>query len=171
MARDFEDTHDLENLSDRELRDLVYTQLREHQGIDVDSIEVQVTEGVVHLTGRIGTEQERRVAEHVVTDVLGIQKFQNELVIDPIRRAESPEDIDEHIAQEERESGLLLGDRPVSVEPESESTVEDLDAELYGTRDVGHAIEQGVPYVPPEAPTPEGLSGSDAELPDMGEDH
>jgi BON domain len=171
MARDFEDIHDLDDLSDRELRDLVYAHLRAHQGIDVDNIEVQVTEGIVHLIGRVGTEQERRVAEHVVTDVLGIQRFESELIIDPLRRPESPEDIDEHLAQEERESGLLLGDRPVSVQPESETTVEDLDAELYGTRDMGHAIEQGVPYVPPESPTPEGLRGSDADLSDMGEDH
>lgn len=171
MARDFEDIHDLDDLSDEELRELVYTQLRAHHGIDVDGIDVVVQDGVVHLAGQVGTEQERRTAAHVVTDVLGIEKLENELLINPIRRPQSPEAMDEHLAQEDAESGLLLGDKPVPLEPTTETVMEDLDAELYGTRDMGHAIADGVPYVPPESPTPEGIAGVDAELPDMGEDH
>src|SRR5918912_4553053 len=98
MARDFEDIHDLDDLSDDELRDLVRNNLAAHKGLDPDDISVQVEDGVVHLAGRVGTETERRIAERVVTDVLGAEQVENEIVIDPIRRAESPEAIDDHLA-------------------------------------------------------------------------
>jgi hypothetical protein len=171
MARDFEDMHDIDDLSDTELTALVREQLGEHGGLDVDDITVRSEDGVVHLTGRVGTDAELRMAEHVVTDVLGISDVANELVVDPIRRAESPMDIDEHLAEQERTEGVLLGDRPDQQSPEAQTTVEHLDQELYGTRDVGLSIEEGVPYVPPESPTPEGLEGSDIRPGSRGEDH
>ena len=91
-----------------------------------------VDEGAIALSGRVGTEGERRIAEHILTDVLGVQEFRNDLVIDPIRRAESPLDIDEHLADEERTSGLLLGDRAVPLSPEAEHLADEADADLEG---------------------------------------
>ncbi len=35
-----------------------------------------------------------------MTDVVGVRSVNNELVADPIRRAESPEPIDEHLVDE-----------------------------------------------------------------------
>ena len=119
MARDFENMSDIEDLDDRELRDLVRSHLAAHNGLDIDDITVQVTEGKVTLTGRVGTDGERLVAEHVLTDVVGVSDFSNELFVDPNRRAESPEAIDEHLADESRHEGLLLGDRAVPISPEA----------------------------------------------------
>jgi len=113
MARDYEDLQNLDQLDDREIRDLVRERLAEHNGLDIDDILVTVQNGAIALTGRVGTEGERRIADHILTDVLGVREFTNDLVIDPIRRAESPMDIDEHLAEEDRSSGLLLGDRAV----------------------------------------------------------
>ena len=171
MARDFEDLHDLDDLSDDELRELVRTHLAANNSIDANDIVVHVEDGVVRLTGRVGTESERRVAEHVVTDVLGLERVENELLVDPIRRAESPEAIDDHLADEERHEGLLLGDRAAPINPETEHLVDDLDARLFGTTDLQNAIERGTAWIPPTSPTPEGLSGTDAEGSDLGEDH
>ena len=171
MAHDFENTDDLEDLSDREIRGLVRDRLAEHRGLDVNDIEVHVADGVVQLAGRVGTEAERRVAEHVVTDVIGIASVDNQIVVDSLRRAESPEAVDEHLADEEDRAGLLLGDRPVPLSPEAEHLEEDLDSRLFGTTDVGNAIESGTAWIPPESPTPEGLGGNDARRPDYGEDH
>ncbi|MDB4908724.1 MAG: transport-associated protein [Gemmatimonadetes bacterium] len=170
MARDFEDIHDLESLNDVELRELVRTHLAAHNGLDVDDFSVRIDDGVVVLAGRVGTEGERRIAEHVVTDSLGVMEVRNELVVDPIRRAESPLDIDEHLAEEERTEGLQLGDRPVSFSPESEHLADGFDEESEGTTDVLHAIENGQPWIPPESPTQEGLDGQDA-YPGSGENH
>lgn len=169
MARDFEDIHDLDDLSDRELRDLIVTRFRETNALDADDITVRVADGCVSLEGRVGTDAERRIAEHVLTDAVGIMEFENAIVVDPIRRVESSEDMEDHLAQEEREEGVLLGDRPVPLSPEAEHLEEDLDARLWGTTDVSKAIEEGTAWIPPEAPTPEGIDGN--EGPQPGEDH
>jgi hypothetical protein len=169
--RDYENIHDIEQLDDRELRDLVREQLAAHSGLDIDDISVTAAQGSVTLAGRVGTEGEKRVAEHVLTDVLGITSFTNDLVIDPIRRAESPVDIDEHLADEDARAGTLLGDRAVPLSPEAEHLADAVESELGGTTDLQNAIERGIGWNPPEGPTPEGFSGTDARPEDMGEAH
>lgn len=167
MARDFEDLHDLDDLNDGELRALVREQLAAHNGLDIDDFTVQVENGVVILSGRVGTDGERLIAEHVVTDLVGTQRCRNEVFVDPARRALSPEAVDEHLADEDRREGLQLGDRAVPLSPETETIEENIDAELFGTTDVGHAIQDGTPWIPPESPTQEGFTGRD----EFGEDH
>jgi hypothetical protein len=172
MARDYEDLQNLDQLDDREIRSLVRERLAEHNGLDIDDIAVTVQDGAITLSGRVGTESERRIADHILTDVLGVQAFTNELVIDPIRRAESPMDIDEHLADEERTEGLLLGDRPLQQDDEAaQHDADRTDARAFGSTDVGEVIAGGVPWIPPESPTPEGMSGTDATGPELGEDH
>lgn len=156
MARDFENIHDIDDLSDDELRDLVRNHLDAHGAVDADNISIVVEDGVVTLAGRVGSEEEMRSAEHVVTDVLGIENFDNQLVVDSLRRPESPEAVDDHLADEAEHEGLLLGDRAVPISPEVEQVEEDLDARLFGTTDVQKAIADGTAWIPPESPTPEG---------------
>lgn len=174
MARDYENLHDIEDLSEKELRELVRGRLAEHNGLDVNDLSVDVQEGVIVLGGRVGTEGERRIAEHVVTDQLGIVSVRNEIMVDAIRRATEPEAIDDHLANQQRTAGLLLGDLP----PLHEQEAVPLDDEpssagerTFGTTDVGDVVSGGIPWIPPESPTQEGLSGTDAERPDRGEDH
>ncbi len=123
---------------------------------DPDDVDVSVTSGVVRLAGRVGTEEELRIVERVVTDLVGVNRIKSELVVDPLRRAESPEAIDEHLVDEE-----MRGDTPRGEDPEAEHLQENIRSELFGTSDVQEAIEGGIPWNPPEGPTPEGLSGSE----------
>jgi hypothetical protein len=169
MSRDFEDINDLDDLSDRELRDLIVQHLQANNALDADDIAVRVDDGYVTLEGRVGTDSERRIADHVLSDVIGIVEFENDILVDPIRRAEGSEDIEELLAEEERTEGVLLGDRPVPLSPEAEHLEEDRDARLFGTSDVQKAIEDGTPWIPPESPTPEGLEETEESSP--GEDH
>ncbi len=162
MARDFEDLHDLENLSDSELRDLARQHLADSRALDVADVTVTAFEGAVHLAGRVGTDQELRIAERLLTDGLGIQRVVNELVVDTNRRAESPEAIDEHLVDEAEVEGLLLGDRALSISPEAEHLA-DLESDDLGTHDMGRAIADGTPWIPPDGPTPEGFSEGDAD--------
>lgn len=171
MARDYEDLHDLGDLSDSELKELVVEHLADNRGLDVDDINVHVENGRVRLIGRVGTESEVRIAERELTDVIGLTDVSNELVVDPIRRAESPLAIDDHLADEEAHDGLLLGDRAMPLSPEADHLVEDLDVRLYGSTNVQQTIEDGVPWIPPTSPTPEGFAGTDAGPSVMGEDH
>ena len=172
MARDYEDIHDLDDLSDDELRELVRSHLREHRGLDADDISVEVEDGVVRLQGRVGTDGELRIAGHVITDVIGVEQLENELVIDPMRRAQSPEAVDDHLADEAEHAGLLLGDRPVPLSPEAEAASDEYEDEVgtLGSTAVGETIEKGVPWVPPERPTPEGYDGTGSG-PERGERH
>ena len=167
MARDFEDIDDLDDLSDDELRGLVREHLQAHNALDIDDLTVFVEDGLVILGGRVGTDGERLIAEHVLSDVVGIQRYRNDIFVDPNRRATSPEAVDEHLADEDQREGLLLGDRAVPISPEADHLEEDLDSELYGTTDVQRATEDGTPWIPPESPTPEGLTGRD----EIGENH
>ena len=171
MAHDYEDMHNIEQLDDRELRDLVREQLTAHNALDIDDITVLVQDGMVTMSGRVGTDGERRIAEHVLTDVLGIQEFTNDLIVDPLRRAESPEAVDESLADEERRSGVLLGDVEVPFSAESEHLADDAAADLEGTTDMQNVMERGASWSPPEGPTPEGMAGSDAAPEDMGGQH
>ena len=170
MARDFEDVHDIDDLSDDELRGLVREHLAADSALDIDDLTINVEDGHVILDGRVGTDEERRIAEHIVTDVLGLENYENNIFVDPVRRATSPEAADDDLAEEDATEGRLLGDRRVSISPEVENRLEDEDAQLYGTTDVGHAIEEGTAWIPPEAPTPEGFPGQD-ERGELGEDH
>lgn len=158
MAGDFEDIYDIENLTDRELRDLVREHLEASTALDIDDITVRVEDGMVVLEGRVGDAGEEQVAEHVLTDILGITNFRNELVADPIRRAESPMAIDDHLADDALHEGLLLGDRPINLTDESAHLADSAADESEGTTDIGRAIETAQGWIPPESPTPEGVS-------------
>lgn len=163
MARDFENLDDIEAMTDEELRALVRDALADAKGLDHEDMVVRASNGEVTLSGRVGTDQEVRIAERILSDVLGLRRFTSELVVDPNRRAESPIAIDEHLADEAEHEGLLLGDRAIPIAPETEHLADDVDARLVGTTDVQDAIERGTPWIPPSGPTPEGMTGSERD--------
>ncbi len=171
MEKDYEDIRDTEHLTDNELRALVRDEFEMQLAFDPDDVDVSVSSGVVCVSGRVGTEEELRIVERVVTDLVGLKNLKSELVVDPIRRAESPEAIDEHLVDEELHEGLLLGDTPRPEDPEPEHTHENIRAELFGTTDVQEAISGAIPWNPPDGPTPEGVSGMDATPNVMNDDH
>jgi len=162
VEKDYEDIRETDRLTDNELRALVRDEFEMQLAFDPDDVDVSVSSGVVRVSGRVGTDEELRIVERVVTDLVGLKNVKNELVVDPIRRAESPEAIDEHLVDEELHEGLLLGDVPRPEEPEAGHLRENTRAELFGTTDVGEAISGGIPWNPPDGPTPEGVSGMDA---------
>ena len=164
MADDFDNSDEIQNLSDDELKRYILDELRSQKAFDVDDITVEVNDGAVRLSGRVGTEEELRIVDHVLTDVIAVRNVDNELVIDEIRRSESPEAIDEHLADEEEHGGLLLGDVPRPLSPEAEHLADMGSDDSIGTHDIQEAIESAEPWIPPESPTPEGISGQDQGL-------
>lgn len=156
MADDYEDIFDLDDLSDRELQELVRAQLDDYDTIDADNILVRVHDGEVRLSGRVGTASEREIADHILSDVIGLTNFRNDLVVDEIRRGEEPEAADDQIADaRDRGEDQLGGDADMDTDTEALREEVDLEADLYGTHDVQRAIEQGTAYEPPDSPTPE----------------
>ena len=161
MADDFDNSDEIQNLSDDELKRYILDELRTQKAFDVDDITVEVHGGAVRLTGRVGTEEELRIVDHVLTDAIAVRNVDNELVVDELRRAQSPEAIDEHLADEEAHGGLLLGDQPRPLSPEAEHLADIASDDSGGTHDVQESIETAEPWIPPESPTPEGISGPD----------
>jgi hypothetical protein len=156
MQHDFEDIFDTEHLDQDELKRLVRETLRENRSIDPLDITVHVRDRKVILTGRVGTDVEKRIAERVVGDRIGLTNVESQLVVDPIRRAISPEGADESVADDEAHEGLLLGDAAEPHSDTSDHLVPNEQDELLGTVDRTEAVEDGVPWIPPESPTPEG---------------
>ena len=170
MAHDYEDMHNIAELDDTELRDLVREQLREHAGLDIDEITVHAHEGKVTLSGRVGSDAERRIAEHVLTDVLGVEDFSNDLVVDSLARATNSEAADESVAEDAERSGVL-GDVEVSMTDESAHLADGADDDLAGTADYQKVMEDGMTWNPPSSPTAEGMRGSDAGPEEMDGRH
>ena len=158
MAQDFENVFDLDDLSDAELRGLVRDQLAQDDALDVDGILVHVKDGYVTLSGRVGTEGEKQIADHVLSDVIGLETFSNDIFVDPVRRDEEPEAADEAVARAAaRGEDSLLGGRDQSAtDDEAQRATDNDDASLFGSRDIETVMENGVPWIPPDEPTPEG---------------
>jgi hypothetical protein len=158
MAQDFENVFDLDDLSDAELRDLVRDQLAQDDAIDADGILVHVKDGYVTLSGRVGTEGEKQIADHVLSDVIGIESFDNDIFVDAVRRDEEPEAADEAVARaKSRGEDALLGGTDLSdTDDEAQRGTDNDEASLFGSRDIERVMEDGVPWIPPDEPTPEG---------------
>jgi hypothetical protein len=162
MAQDFENVFDLDDLSDEELRGLVRDQLSEYDAIDIDSILVKAKDGHVTLSGRVGSDSEKQIADHVLSDVIGLETYTNDLFVDPVRRDEEPEAADDAVARaSSRGEDPLLGGTDLSqTDDEAVRTSDNDDAALFGTRDLETSLEDGLSWSPPDEPTPEGRDGA-----------
>ena len=152
------DLYDLSHMTDEEIRELVVQQLREYPNVDAEWIDVQVKDGAVTLTGRVGTDAELQVAEAILADVIGVATYSNELMVDELHRGESPEAIDDWLALEEESDDQLGGGPETQQSDTADHLVEDLEAEAFGTHDMGEAIQDGIPYIPPDRPIGDGYT-------------
>lgn len=148
MANDFGgETFDFRNMTDDEIRGVVLEHLRDYPNINPDEIDVIVQNGAVTLSGRVGTDAEVEVASSLLDDVLGLEQFSNELMVDELRR--------DAVREDDR-----MNDgpgKPASYHSDTaDHLVEDLESETFGTDDVSQAIRDGSPYSPPEGPFADG---------------
>lgn len=156
MARQYGgDTYDFDTMTDDEIRQVVVEHLREYPNLDADWIDVDVKDGMVTLSGRVGTDAEVRVAGSVVDDVLGIERYSNELMVDALHRGEVPEAADEAAALDD-EVDEQTGEPAMDQSDTAAHLVEDLEDETFGTHDMGQAIQDGIPYIPPDRPVSDG---------------
>ncbi|MBA4156596.1 MAG: BON domain-containing protein [Gemmatimonadetes bacterium] len=160
MARVFGDIHKVEDMSDDELEQLIRQQLQEYPNLDVGWIEVNVRDGVVTLTGSVGTDSEKQVAEKVVAEVVGVKDFSNQMVVSKLHRGELPESIDESLA-EETEMDDHLGGNLRNQSDTAAHLIDDPEQEAFGTRDMQQAIQEGITYIPPDRPIADGYGSEE----------
>lgn len=156
MERDYEDIFDTEDLNPDELRRLVRETLRDNPSIDPLDINIHVRGDKVILTGRVGTDEAKRIAERVVGDRIGLTNVESQLVVDELRRPQSPDAADEAEADEEAHDGVLLGGDQRPFSDTSVHLAVEHEGEYYSTRDRMEATEEAIPWSPPDTPTPEG---------------
>lgn len=149
------DLFDFGDMTDDEIRQVVVEHLREYPNIDADGIDVTVRNGHVVLEGRVGTDAEVQVAAAVLDDVLGIESYTNDLVVDEAYRYQLPE-----AADDAEQAADVLDDQMGTSEDQQSDTAEhlqeDVETQTYGTHDMGAAIRDGATYIPPDRPVSDG---------------
>jgi hypothetical protein len=149
------DLFDFSDMTDDEIRGVVVEHLREYPNLVADALEVTVRNGHVTLGGRVGTDAEVQVAEAVLDDVLGIESYTNDLVVDESRRYELPDAADDAAA-----AAAELDDQLGTMDDQQSDTAEhlheDIESQTYGTHDVGTAVRDGATYSPPDRPVSDG---------------
>lgn len=155
MATDYEDLFDVDNMTDDEVEELIREELDSYPELDPEVLDIEVEDGFVTLGGRVGTEEELQLVEHAVTDVLRIDNYSNEIVVDELSRAEYDEGADV-AATEDAEVEDDLGESGRATDPAADHLIEDLESQMYGTHDMGKAIERGTSYEPPDRPPQQG---------------
>lgn len=158
MAReDFTDAYNPEDMTDDDLYDTVVQLFREHPNLDADWIDVEVKDGVITLSGRVGTDGEIMVAESVLSDTLGVESYVNQLVVDSTHRADQPEAADDA-------AGDVDGP-PTDPDRHQMDTAkhlaEDLESDAFGAEDMQTAIQEGKTYEPPNRNTPGGYGSNE----------
>lgn len=157
MPRDYEDAINTDQLDDDDIRDLLRQRLDEADDFNVDEVDIEVRDGRVTVEGRVGTDEERHHVEQVLSG-LGVQNYENNVVVDEAARAEYSEAAD--IANlEDAAVDDELGERGKATSDTAEHLNPDTRGEQFGTRDVKKAIEQGQSYTPPDGPMQEGIEG------------
>lgn len=155
MAGDYEDSINLDQMTDEDVRDLVVQRLDEMDEFDADGVDVEVADGRIRVEGRVGTEGERQFVEQILS-TLGAEAYDNNVVVDANARASRPEAAD--VARlEDAATESPLGDSATRSSDTAEHFQDDTDSEVYGTRDMKKAIEDGQSYNPPTGPMQEGV--------------
>lgn len=154
--RDSEEIYDLDAMTDPEIRQLVLQRLEDEDSLDVDGLEIEVSDGAVIVSGRLGTEDEVEAVERIIVDRIGVTDFENGLVVDELVRQEQAEAADEAAVDTDSAAGAQPG-RGDRTEPSAEHLVDDVEGDMYGTDDMQKAIEQGESYTPPDQPHEEGI--------------
>lgn len=156
---DFENTLNLEQMDDPDIAELVRQQLDEDDAFNPDTVDIDVTDGHVTVSGRVGTEAERQRVDQVLTGV-GATEYRNDVVVDEATRARRADASDEaHI--EDQEADAQIGESGKATTDTAEHLTQDRSDRLYGTKDMKKAIEKGTPYTPPDKPVQEGVEGEE----------
>ncbi|MGH7447001.1 MAG: BON domain-containing protein, partial [Longimicrobiales bacterium] len=130
MADDYEDFYDIESMPDLDIQALVREQLEEQPDLDATGLDVSVADGRVTVSGRVGTEADLQIIEHVITDVIGLE-VSNDLVVDELVRTQQPEGADVANARLYASGDAHGGaDR---TEDSAEHLLQDTAAEQFGT--------------------------------------
>ncbi|MCK9275438.1 MAG: TraR/DksA C4-type zinc finger protein [Syntrophales bacterium] len=125
---------DFEGMSDEELQTAVYEELKNDGRIEMDELDVSVTNGIVHFEGILPSEDSHQVLLEIVQDVMGFQEIDDHLDID-------------RQAWEKNDRG-----EPPGVRKTEEDKILESDSE---EEDAYESLKSGKPLIPPDKLVPE----------------
>ena len=67
--------------SDERIREEVSDRLMTHPDVDASDIEVDVTNGVITLSGSVEDRHQKRISEFIAEDVVGVDDVRNQLTV------------------------------------------------------------------------------------------
>ena len=156
---DSEQALNLEQMTNRDVEELVRQQLDEDDSFNADNVNVKADGGRITVSGRVGTEAERQRVDQTLS-ALGATDFENEVLVDEATRARRAEAADEaHV--EDAGARAQMGEAGTATTDTAEHLREAPSDDLYGTKDMKKAIEEGTPYTPPDRPVQEGVEGDE----------
>lgn len=98
MARD--------DMTDEELSETIMESLKEDPRVDTDYIELEVVKGKPILNGRVASDDQIQAIDEIMTDVLEIEKYDNNVWVDDelaFDSADEKDDVEELSFDEEED--------------------------------------------------------------------
>lgn len=83
-----------QDLSDREIVELITESLEENGKINLEFVEVECINGRPHLAGRVSTDAEIQLIDEILNDVLDIHNYENNIWVDDTLAFENSDDDD-----------------------------------------------------------------------------
>jgi len=75
---------DLVNLSDKELEEVIWDQIRDDRRVEAEELEVTCKRGGVFLDGALPSVAQHSIVLHLVTDVLGFQDVVDRIEVEQL---------------------------------------------------------------------------------------
>jgi DnaK suppressor protein len=117
---------DLALLSDEEIEELLWEQVREDGRVETEELEMHCRRGVIHLGGALPSRAEHSILSQIVTDVMGFQEVVDRVEVEQLAWQ-----------REDRDKEELSGE-----ELEDLGETKESERELYGSEDVIESQEE-----------------------------
>lgn len=86
-----------QDLSDREIAELIVETLEENGRINLEFVEVECVKGRPHLLGRVSSDAEIQLIDEIIGDVLDIHDYENSVWVDDTLAFEKTDDEDKDL--------------------------------------------------------------------------
>jgi DnaK suppressor protein len=117
---------DLALLSDEEIEELLWEQVREDGRVETEELEMACRRGVIHLGGALPSRAEHSILSQIVTDVMGFQEVVDRIEIEQLAWQREDRDKQEPLGQEMEDLG----------------EAKESERELYGSEDIIESREE-----------------------------
>jgi hypothetical protein len=96
---------DLQLMSDEEILEAVQEAYSEDARLNMNYIDIEVSDGTVTLNGRVSSDEELQIVDEVMTEVLGIDDYRSKVWVDETLGLDDADDSSPDIKEMDFENG------------------------------------------------------------------